>query len=88
MCKKAFGFKDGLARHIRMVHQQDRPFQCPYCYQAFKTKSHLQTHCIGMHPESYRKDQAPNQTPGGSAEGSGGSSSGAGPSGTAGPSKQ
>lgn len=48
-----FGFRDGLQRHMEMVHYQLRPYSCVHCGQKFKTKSHVLSHSFSLHPEKH-----------------------------------
>lgn len=54
-CDRTFGFKDGLHRHVAMVHFQARPFGCPFCSIKFKTKAHLSKHSLALHPEEHMR---------------------------------
>lgn len=45
-CHKVFAFRDGLVRHVRLVHDNVRDFHCQYpgCGQSFKQSAHLKKH--------------------------------------------
>eukprot|EP00171_Calliarthron_tuberculosum_P017718 IDg17718t1 len=49
---KQFAFRDGLMRHVRLVHMNERNFDCdvPGCSSfPFKQASHLKKHKISVH---------------------------------------
>lgn len=50
-CTASFSFRDGLDRHVQMVHYDMRPYPCVYCSVAFKTMSHRNKHILSKHPQ-------------------------------------
>ena len=50
-CRKRFGLRESLNKHMRMVHSNDRPFHCekPGCDKTFGLKSGLETHIRIVH---------------------------------------
>lgn len=44
ICNKAFGYKNGLIRHVRLTHDKERPFQCNICHRRFGYKNILLEH--------------------------------------------
>ncbi|XP_029651680.1 DNA-binding protein Ikaros [Octopus sinensis] len=44
ICGKAFGYKNGLIRHVRLTHDKERPFQCDICHRRFGYKNILLEH--------------------------------------------
>ncbi|KAG5679410.1 hypothetical protein PVAND_008977 [Polypedilum vanderplanki] len=43
-CNLVFNLKGNLKKHIKQVHDQERPFQCDICGISLKTKNHLVNH--------------------------------------------
>lgn len=48
-CAKRFGTLQHLNRHIRMVHNKDRPHACETCSKRFGTLNHLNAHIRTVH---------------------------------------
>ena len=51
-CTAVFAFKDGLARHVKLVHDGVRQFRCkvPGCtFDAFKQAAHLKKNYSAVH---------------------------------------
>ena len=48
-CKKSFGKRGDLNRHINNVHKKLTPFQCLECKKYFKRKTHHQIHINKVH---------------------------------------
>ena len=53
VCNKAFHFEFDLRKHA-ISHSNERPFQCPCCEKAFKTRKHLSRHFQQIHPISQK----------------------------------
>jgi len=49
LCKKIISSKPNLLKHLRIVHSNDRPFQCPKCLARFKTRQYLRKHDLAKH---------------------------------------
>ena len=50
LCKATFPRSDSLAKHIRLVHEKNKPFSCPNCAKPFPDDFSLQRHkfsCAG-----------------------------------------
>ena len=41
--------KDKLDRHVRLVHNKERPFSCHLCDKRFGQKFHLEGHMAAIH---------------------------------------
>ena len=41
--------KSSLDKHVRIVHQKERPFSCRVCDQTFGQKVHLDAHVSAVH---------------------------------------
>ena len=41
--------KDKLDRHVRLVHNKERPFSCHLCDKRFGQKFHLERHMAAIH---------------------------------------
>lgn len=52
-CTKIFNRTGNLNKHIREVHDKDRPFICTICSNGCKTKSSLKLH-MATHTKDYR----------------------------------
>ena len=51
LCKATFPRSDSLAKHIRLVHEKNKPFSCPNCAKPFPDDFSLQRHkfsCAGL----------------------------------------
>gem|GEM_PF-4834878 len=50
-CGKAFKKKGNLNRHIKTVHEKQKPFKCEHCGRTFGQKEHLNKHIKVVHPQ-------------------------------------
>jgi len=50
-CRKMFRRRSDLKRHVRCVHERDRPFSCEYCAMRFGLRSNLKKHLNVIHSE-------------------------------------
>ena len=57
-CGAAFKSEPALKQHMRS-HSDEKPHQCPYCKEAYKTNQDLRTHVFKIHPEEYNKENDP-----------------------------
>lgn len=57
-CNQRFGRRSDRNRHIRVVHEKQRPFACPTCHAAFGERSNMLKHVRMVH-ENIRKFQCP-----------------------------
>ena len=48
-CKMVFGHKHHLKRHIKSVHNKERPHQCGQCLKKFSAKSYIRKHIEVVH---------------------------------------
>ena len=46
-----FGTKSNLYKHVRIVHESKKPYQCQICQKAFGQKHTLQNHIVSVHKE-------------------------------------
>ena len=49
-CNASFDWKSSLKRHVRTVHEKNRPFQCNVCDKKFHTNVQLKIHNESNHP--------------------------------------
>lgn len=49
LCEANFKRRSDMNRHVRVVHEKQRPFQCPQCLQRFGEKSNMQKHVRMVH---------------------------------------
>jgi hypothetical protein len=49
MCKKAFNLRNSLNAHIKMVHENEKPFQCGLYAQKFGKNTILESHVATVH---------------------------------------
>ena len=57
-CNKGFGSKRNLNRHRALVHQGERPHQCPGCKKTDGKKHNMKTHIAIVH-----QGEKPHQCP-------------------------
>ena len=49
-CNESFKFKNGLQKHVKIVHFRKKPFKCHICKGVgFRSKSGLNGHIIKFH---------------------------------------
>ena len=49
-CNESFKFKNGLQKHVKIVHFRKKPFKCHICKGVgFRSKSGLNGHVIKFH---------------------------------------
>ena len=48
-CQESFPIESSLKRHIRRVHQNLKPFECPDCHIPFSTQNQMRVHKEGVH---------------------------------------
>lgn len=56
-CGKSFNSKNNLVKHVRVVHENIRPFECEKCGKCFCDKSFLARH-MGVHDRERLRNQA------------------------------
>ena len=49
LCEMSFAQKGQLKRHVKVIHQQIRPFECDQCKKTFTKKNHLKGHVKAVH---------------------------------------
>ena len=57
-CGKAFKTENELKKH-KKSHSDERTHQCPYCEQAYKDHTNLQTHVYLKHTEKWKEGNDP-----------------------------
>lgn len=50
-CPKRFSVRPSVSRHIRIVHEGQRPHTCTYCGKTFTSKYNMQVHSMKNHSE-------------------------------------
>ena len=48
-CNKVFTLNGSLKRHIKSIHEENRPFKCTACEKTFKLKNYLKRHFSSVH---------------------------------------
>lgn len=54
-CEKKFPAKHALAAHVRIVHQNIRPYVCEFCSKGFLSEKALKGHIVSQHTENQPK---------------------------------
>ena len=50
-CKLTFIHRGNLNKHIRNVHNKEKPYQCGQCFKKFSVKNNLKGHILSVHNE-------------------------------------
>ncbi|KNE56242.1 hypothetical protein AMAG_02075 [Allomyces macrogynus ATCC 38327] len=52
-CAKSFLSKNNLTKHVRVVHDGIKPFECPACGKTFANRSFLERHAAAVHVDAH-----------------------------------
>ncbi|KAJ3366950.1 Strongly-conserved Zn-finger binding protein (TFIIIA) [Allomyces javanicus] len=52
-CAKSFSSKNNLTKHVRVVHEGIKPFECPACGKTFANRSFLERHAAAVHVDAH-----------------------------------
>ena len=48
-CEQSFKFKSGLKKHMKIAHEENKPYKCGFCIKRFRSKGGLQGHINKFH---------------------------------------
>ncbi|KNE54601.1 hypothetical protein AMAG_00565 [Allomyces macrogynus ATCC 38327] len=52
-CAKSFSSKNNMTKHVRVVHDGIKPFECPACGKTFANRSFLERHAAAVHVDAH-----------------------------------